>query len=419
MSTHRPPTDRRLADGSVSRPSKNNRQGLTHGADTADLAIGPGEMPDGTPRRPISVEPGRSLRDEAVMVQTENGTTIPISKLMDPPEGERKARPWYRVVNEWRDWFDRYRRSHIEFEKNGETVRTRLENSYQPEYGKRYYAKLKDLERGIEREYEGLTTAMLTLTASHENANGNPRCPADHMRSIAEGWNAARKQLHQVLSGRTWEYARVWEPHADGYGHLHIAVFVEEADDELMAERFRPVMESHVRSCDSAGWDAHRPGSNAVSVNDDVNNLGSYISEYIGIFGDETLERPITEQMFYAVTWATGTRRVDFSNGAQDIISREHFRRETGLRPSDRGAFEDWRGDGDTEAATEGAEAEPQDATEEGDEPEGDRPPPDGWECAAICTVHSKTPEYTDPTTGGADRTSITGSPGVDPEKQI
>jgi hypothetical protein len=353
------------------------------------------------------------------MVQTENGTTIPISKLMDPPEGERKARPWYRVVNEWRDWFDRYRRSHIEFEKNGETVRTRLENSYQPEYGKRYYAKLKDLERGIEREYEGLTTAMLTLTASHENANGNPRCPADHMRSIAEGWNAARKQLHQVLSDRTWEYARVWEPHADGYGHLHIAVFVEEADDELMAERFRPVMESHVRSCDSAGWDAHRPGSNAVSVNDDVNNLGSYISEYIGIFGDETLERPITEQMFYAVTWATGTRRVDFSNGAQDIISREHFRRETGLRPSDRGAFEDWRGDGDTEAATEGAEAEPQDATEEGDEPEGDRPPPDGWECAAICTVHSKTPEYTDPTTGGADRTSITGSPGVDPEKQI
>ena len=123
--------------------------------------------------------------------------------------------------------------------------------------------------------------------------------------------------------------------------------------------------------------------------------------------------------MIYAGTWATGTGRVDFSNGAQDISSREHVRRETGLRPSDRGAFEDWRGDGDTEAATEGGEAEPQDATEEGDEPEGDRPPPDGWECAAICTVHSKTPEYTDPTTGGANRTSITGSPGVDPEKQI
>jgi hypothetical protein len=348
------------------------------------------------------------------MVQLDDGPTIPISKLHDPPDGEHKARPWYRVLNEWREWYRQYKRSHIEFERDGETVRTRLENSYQPRYGKRYYARLKDLERGIERTFEGLTTVMLTFTASHENANGNPRCPADHMRSIADGWDAARKQLHQALDGLRWEYARVWEPHDDGYGHLHVAVFVEDAGDVIEAGRFRPVMESHVRNCDSAGSDAHEP-ENAVSVNSDVNNLGSYISEYIGIFGDETLNRPITEQMFYAVTWATGTRRVDFSNGAQSIISREQFRRETGLRPEDRGAYERWKG-GDTAAAETDTAGDTEAA---GDGPDGDRPPPDEWECAAICTVHRRRPEYADPTTGGADRTAIDGSPGVDPEKRV
>jgi hypothetical protein len=371
-------------------------------------------MPGDTARRPISVEPGRSLRDEAVLVDT-GSYTVPVSRSIEPPEGERKARPWYRVVNEWRDWYARYSRSHIEFEKDGETVRTQLENSYQPDYGKRYYAKLKDLERGIEREFDSLTTVMLTFTASHENAKGHPRCPADHMRDIADGWDTARKQLPHVLDGLRWEYARVWEPHKDGYGHLHVAIFVEAADDELDAIAFEPVMSSHVGRCDSAGWNAHDPAGDAVSVNDDVNNLGSYISEYIGIFGDETLERPISEQAFYATTWATGTRRVDFSNGAQSIISREHFRRETGLRPSDRGAFEKWRGDDTTEVDREATETE----TAAGEGGDDDRPPPESWTCSAICTVSSRRPEYTDPTTGGADRTTIDGSPAADPEKTV
>jgi hypothetical protein len=349
-----------------------------------------------------------------VLVDT-GSYTVPVSRSIDPPDGERKGRPWYRVLNEWRDWFDGYRRSHIEFEKDEETSRTQLENSYQPDYGKRYYAKLKDLERGIEREFDSLTTVMLTFTASHENAKGHPRCPADHMRDIADGWDTARKQLPHVLDGLRWEYARVWEPHKDGYGHLHVAVFVEAADDELDAIAFEPVMSSHVGRCNSAGWDAHDPAGDAVSVNDDVNNLGSYISEYIGIFGDETLERPISEQAFYSVTWATSTRRVDFSNGAQSIISREQFRRETGLRPSDRGAFEKWRGDGTTEADRGATETE----TAAGEGSDDDRPPPESWTCSAICTVSSRRPEYTDPTTGGADRTAIDGSPTADPEKTV
>ena len=359
----------RLGSGSLSRLSKNNRHAGEQPGEPPKFGYDPNDLPDGTGLRPISVEAGRRLREEAT----------------HEIRGERQSRTVYAVVNEWRRWYQDYENSHIEFEKDGETVRTALENSYMPEYGKRYYAKLKDLERGIEREYESLTTVMLTFSASNRNDQGGRRCPADHMRDIADGWDTARKLLHKTLSGRNWEYAKVWEPHQSGYGHLHVAIFVE---GEANAEEFGPVMESYVSNTDPAGSEAHTV-ENAVSVNSEVNNLGTYISEYIGIFGEAPTERPVSEQMFYATTWATNTRRVDFSNGAHDIMAKEQFRRETGLRPEDRGGetFDQWRGvDGD------GSE----------------------WEVESIVTVRRGKPERADPTTGGVETVVIEGRSGVD-----
>jgi hypothetical protein len=375
----------RPADGSASRPSKNNRHGWRERPSHENLHIDPADMPHAG-LRPLSVEEDRRLRDEAVL-ETSAAT---------------KARPWYSVVSEWRDWYDGYMGAHIEYEADdGETARAPLENSYMPSYGKRYYAKLKDFERGVERGFDGLTTVMLTLTASHRNANEGWRCPADHMRDIMDGYDAARKQLHNVLSGRNWEYARVWEPHGDGYGHLHVAVFVEDADGrrELEAEDFEPVMRSHTENCGPAGWEAHEPAGDSVSVRDDVENLGSYISEYIGIFGEEALSRSMTEQMFYATCWATNTRRVDFSTGAHDVMSKEQFRRETGLRPEDRGGesdeFEAWKDGGVVDET--GRERE------------------QSWSVDSICSVTGRSPQYSDPTTGGVDTTAIDGQEGVDP----
>jgi len=364
-----------------SRPSKNNRQGASEGLSAGYSGLEPSDLPTGAALRPVSVEEGRRLRDEAVQ-ETTDGV---------------HSRPWYAVLNEWREWYDGYRNSHIEYEgPDGETARTELENSYMPEYGKRYYAKLKDFERGVEREMEGLTTVMLTFTASHRNADGGWRCPADHMRDIMEGYDAARKQLHQALSGRRWEYARVWEPHADGYGHLHIAVFVEDADDDLDAEDFEPVMRTYYENTGPAGWDAHRP-ENAVSVSHDVHDLGCYISEYIGSYGEDPLDRSLSTQTFYAVTWATNTRRVEFSQGAQDLMERDRFRRETGLRPEDRGGecVESW-------------------SQNEGDSGDGT-----AWKVDAIVNADVGGPEYHDPTTGGVETAVIEGVSNADPPPDL
>jgi len=428
-SSTRPFVDRKPADGcsAVSRPSKNNRQEPHEALKSGNHEIDPSDLPEGTPHRPASATEGVSLRDEAVVVRTENGYRIPVehAKAEQIEAGDVIARPWYAVLNEWREWLNSplYQAGHIEFENGlGEIGRARIENSYMESYSSRYYARLKDLERGVRRRFgkSNVTTVMLTTTATNENAAGGFRCPGDHMREIAGGWDTARKQLPHILEGYRSVYARVWEPHQSGYGHQHIAVFVEDPDEDLTAEQFEPFMRSYVENAAGAGWKAHRPSGDSVSVNHDVENIGSYISEYLGIFGDEPLDRPITEQMFYATCWATKTRRLDFSNDAQEIISGEEFRRETGLRPEDRGtAGNDANGDsGESEPTEAVVDPENQEVLQPGEEIDT-VDPADDWSVRALCAVPSRTPEYSDPVSGGVGSTEIDGLSGVDPPKWV
>ena len=388
----------------------NNSQPATESRSRRNPDINPRDLPDGLANRPISVRPDTKLRDEAILVKGESGPLGPLYAFDGdrPEDSELQGRSVHRVLREWRDWMIGYENSHLEYESpDGEIERGPLENSYQQQYQKRYYAKIKDWERGIERELQDLTTVMLTFSASSENAKGGRRCPADHMRDVADGYQTAYATLWNVLDGYEWDYAKVWEPHQSGYGHMHVAVAVEDPAGTISPETFRPVMQSYVRNVDPAGSEAHgltTPGlGDAVSVNDDVENLGSYIAEYVGMFGEEALDRSITTQLFYATCWATGTRRVEFSGRAQDRIAREQFRRETGLRPVDRGGstFDQWRGgEGESPPANTGGR--------EGGE--GGR-----WRVDSICTVRRSEPHYSDPTAGGQRLTEIDGRTGVDP----
>ena len=63
-----------------------NRHGPEESLNDRNLSIDPSDLPDGAGLRPLSVEPGRSLRDEAVHELT-SGV---------------QARPWYSVVSEFR-----------------------------------------------------------------------------------------------------------------------------------------------------------------------------------------------------------------------------------------------------------------------------------------------------------------------------
>jgi hypothetical protein len=388
-SPYQPQDSDESPDGADSRLHMNNRHGqvedsTTGNSETSLSTTSEGsaksQLPRDKRRVPISTTPGETLRQEC--------TFTPIR------ESEPKAKHWYSVVQEWRDWYEGYENSHLEFTNpEGETVRGKLTNSYQPEYGDKYYAKLGDLERGIEREYDSLTTAMLTFTCSSLNRQGEPRPAGDCMRDIISAWNTARKMLHKALSAYEWEYARVLEPHKSGYGHLHIAVFID--SDSINEQTFKGVMESYVDNCTAAGWEAHKP-ENSVSVNEEMDSLPSYVSKYIGQYGEKPTERDIEEQMFLAVTWATNTNRVDFSNGAQELITKERFRRETGLRPEDRGEVE----------SDEKIDCEQTEALE------GDS---EGWDVKRIVSVtkHKNERKYSDPTSGGVEMVEIDGNDSI------
>ncbi len=375
-----------------------NRQEGAQGAERLDSdstgkgggeQFGPSDVTGGM--RPLSVSEGTKLRDECLLVENEHGQVAPLaSPNVEPEDGRVKSRPWYRVVRQHTDWYKGYLNSHIEFESpEGETVRAPLENSYQPGYGDKYYARLMDLKRGIERRWGDMTIAMLTLSASTLDRQDRPRPPADHMQDIRDGWQTARKQLYHLLDGREWCYARVWEPTStegegpEGYGHMHIAVFVRDPEDTVTAGDFTPFMRSFVSNTPPAGWDAHRPvvgGSDgAVSVTHELEeaNAATYVSEYIGQYGEHLHERPAHERAFLATAWATGTRRVEFDSRAQELIRGEEFRRETGLRPEDRGESES-----DSKGCETGAENE--------EDTEGDG---EGWTLDCLCDVSNGRPE--------------------------
>ncbi|PSP56148.1 hypothetical protein BRC72_12790 [Halobacteriales archaeon QH_7_66_36] len=96
----------------------------------------------------------------------------------------------------------------------------------------------------------------------------------------------------------------------------------------------RQAIAKHVERCDHAGASAH--GDDAVSVNavdpdadpgdgeemEDIGNLGSYLSEYIGGFPENIEGRLLHELLFQAVTWATNTKRVRRSQGVVRLARR-------------------------------------------------------------------------------------------------
>lgn len=334
---------------SHSRPSKNNPSAPDSGSESP--ADGPAmsrrrwwhqkndlvnEWLDTAPERaarPISVREGTTLREEATTSKA---------------DGSARSKAWSHVLREFLTWYNDYRHMYLRFrDPDGDLVRAPMPNSHQPQYGDTYYARLKALERQFLGTASNPHVVMLTLTASNKNENGGWRCPADHLRDVINSFtDHVRPALHRALGSNgadvdNWEYARVAEHHpGSAYGHVHVALFIDGAVSEA---DFRPVIDTHLRHCDPAGASAHnyysletekRPISTSQvdtaldpedydGTKDVVGNLGSYIAEYVGAYGTELFERSVEELAFRATCWATSTNRVDFSNGAQELISTE------------------------------------------------------------------------------------------------
>ena len=206
---------------------------------------------------------------------------------------------WGEATDGCRGWYsDRRGREVVVANEAGETESFPTPNRCTPEYREMLYAKAQALERGLrERWGKLLHTAMVTLTASSTDAQGRPRPPVEHLRDLLASWEAVRRALSRTLDGREWEYLAILEPHESGYVHVHIGVFVK---GPVVREQFQPVIDAHLRNCPSAGAEAHELADQVTvrqashpSRNEGVENLGAYLSAYIGgDYESEAHERP-------------------------------------------------------------------------------------------------------------------------------
>jgi hypothetical protein len=260
--------------------------------------------------------------------------------VCEPHSNGIDAASWRQGTRRWRDYIRDSGETAAVFENpEGEQVKGTDPNRFMSDYADKQYAKLKDLERGIRQDYRTPFTAMLSLTASSTSETGEPLPPVDHLDDLLSSWEAVRRALSRSLDGRRWERLAILEPHESGYLHIHIAVFV---DGYVRKETFAPVIEAHLRNCDRAGRDAHGvEDGTAVSVSrvgrdargnhataegaefdsETLSNLGSYLAEYLGTYGDDPLDAPEHQQMANAVLWATGRQRWRPSQGAQEYMA--------------------------------------------------------------------------------------------------
>jgi len=279
-------------------------------------------------KRPLTERDGVALREEV--------------RDWGNLDGDRPV-TWRRATRQWRSYIEDTEDTDpvLRNDVTGEYAAGASPHRFAEDYSNKQYAKLKDLERGLRDEYgKRLHTAMLSLTASSTDDDGDPLPPVDHLDELDSSWEAVRRALSRQLEDRRWEYLAILEPHESGYLHVHIAVFV---DGVVTRDDFAPVIEAHLRNCDQAGREAHDTDDDStISINrvgldrrevhaaaegieygESIGNLGTYLAEYLGTHSGDPLDAPDHQQMSNAVLWATGKQRWRPSQGAQSYMASE------------------------------------------------------------------------------------------------
>jgi len=259
---------------------------------------------------------------------------------------ENRPISWNGAINRYRHYIRDKREVETVFQncETGEIATGSTPHRFDPDYSAKLYAKLKDLERGVQSRFgKRLHTGILTLTAS-STPNGDPLPGVDHLDELLSSWSSVSRTLRRVLDGRRSARLAILEPHPsdgpnNGYLHIHIAVFV---DGKIKPETFQPVIDAHLRNCDPATVVAHttddiqirhagadrQPGylhSLAEGIEYDSDQLGEiaiYLSEYLGTYGDDDpLEAPEHVQAANALLWATNRQRWRPCSTAQSLMA--------------------------------------------------------------------------------------------------
>jgi hypothetical protein len=305
---------------------------------------------------PLSARHGTSLRIEYTRDTWESWTSETVDDLDDEATGQslvrRSAVSWGEAVELMLENHEETRRTTVNLEKGrpGDPEHTEFSidavTRWFSKYQKKYYAQMEGWLRemtGGERPSGGETAGelenpyicLVTLSAS-SIPNGEHVPPVDHVNVRRESWSSVYDTMRNTMRslGFDWQYDRRSEPHTGKrgeyginrcYGHDHVVLLV---DGDVSPGDLRPIVETHVEKCEWAGpdahdldvadWDANRNDVDTIEIKepDELNNVASYVADYVSIDPLDLHERSTEYVMWAASVTAANAKTQSRSDAA-------------------------------------------------------------------------------------------------------
>lgn len=123
------------------------------------------------------------------------------------------------------------------------------------------YRRILEADRHFQREYDGLTTAMLTRRLSPLDETGSWLTPwvCNEMLHGGSVHRSVREALNYHLGNFTFEWVAVTAPtRSAGTPHEHIYLWIDDADDEVTVDHLSPALDKHLKYCENAYQEHHR-----------------------------------------------------------------------------------------------------------------------------------------------------------------
>jgi len=281
----------------------------------ADLELG--ERVD-RPNAPFSADPDSPLR--ATVEQDDTRDLHTVGEATDAFEDYLAAKENQVLV--------------FEDQNEGDHLVLPHEHRWSSTYRRRTYARLKAAERYVTAKWDGaVPTTLLTLTAPHNDMDGDPRPFESVLADLKGGWENARKVIDRETDGVDTEYLAIYEPHGSGYPHLHVVLFgvarpsIGRKVQQYWVDRYVEGASANAQDCEvSRGRGA------------DLAEPAAYVMKYLSksLARDGEAEQTALEAMptvhgyveFSALMWATGSRTYSMSQGLTAAIKESEPERD-------------------------------------------------------------------------------------------
>jgi len=338
-------------------------------------------------RQPLTETHGRRLREVLTDPEFVDRWVEPESEFENPfkvvEERRRPSVTWLHAVARFLEAHSDYEGLYGRFEPvddgDDSEFRVDFEDAWGPSYMDTEYARAKALDRQVSggqlptggeipSQWSNPATCMLTLTASARQLLAVDFLDAVHDSFTKDGVRDTLRNTmehHLGLDADQWGYWLQAEPHGAGksadpgenpgvnacYTHIHVAVYFDaspllgdlagdayDADSktharwESIGSEFERVIDKHLDACDPAGRWGHNyekidsyvlDDDGCISLNPEVENLGSYLAAYLGGYKGDLFERSIEYIAWGAIYWATARQRTTRSQRVNHAIKAD------------------------------------------------------------------------------------------------